>query len=46
MKAENLYDAGFHTIEDLKAASIDDVASVVGFTKLSAGKAVNGAKDL
>ena len=46
MKAENLYDAGFHTVDDLKAASIDDVASVVGFTKLSAGKAVNGAKDL
>ena len=46
MKAENLYDAGFHTVEDLKAASIDDVASVVGFTKLSASKAVNGAKDL
>ena len=46
MKAENLYDAGFHTVEDLKAASIDDVASVVGFSKLSASKAVNGAKDL
>ena len=46
MKAENLYDAGFHTVDDLKAANIDDVASVVGFTKLSASKAVNGAKDL
>jgi vacuolar-type H+-ATPase subunit I/STV1 len=46
MKAENLYDSGFHTVEDLKAANIDDVASVVGFTKLSASKAVNGVKDL
>ena len=46
MKAENLYDSGFHSVEDLKAANIDDVASVVGFTKLSASKAVNGAKDL
>ena len=46
IKAENLYDSGFHTVEDLKAASIDDVATVVGFTKLSASKAVNGANEL
>ena len=46
VKAENLYDSGFHTIEDLKAATVDDISSVVGFTKMSATKVVNGAKDL
>ena len=46
IKAENLYDSGFHTIGDLKAATLDDISSVVGFTKLSASKVVNGAKDL
>ena len=46
VKAENLYDAGFHTVEELKAASVEDVASVVGFTNLSANKVVNGAKGL
>ena len=28
MKAENLYDSGYHTVDDLKAANIDDVATV------------------
>jgi len=46
IKAENLYDSGFHTISDLKAASLDDISSVIGFTKLSASKVVTGAKDL
>jgi len=46
IKAENLYDSGFHTISDLKAASPDDISSVIGFTKLSASKVVTGAKDL
>ena len=46
VKAENLYDSGFHTVEDLKAATLDDIASVVGFTKMSATKVVNGAKEL
>jgi len=46
VKAENLYDSGFHTVEELKAASVEDIASVVGFTNLSANKVVNGAKEL
>ena len=46
MKAENLYDSGFHTVEDLKGASLDDIAGVVGFTKLSASKVVKGVKSL
>ena len=46
VKAENLYDSGFHTVDDLKAATLDDIASVVGFTKMSATKVVNGAKEL
>ena len=46
VKAENLYDSGFHTIGDLKAATVNDISSVVGFTKMSATKVVNGAKDL
>ena len=46
VKAENLYDSGFHTIGDLKAATVDDISSVVGFTKMSATKVVNGAKGL
>jgi len=46
VKAENLYDSGFHTVEELKAASVEDVASVVGFTNLSASKVVSGAKEL
>ena len=46
IKAENLYDSGFHTVDDLKAASLDDVSSVIGFTKLSASKVVAGAKNL
>ena len=46
MKAENLYDSGFHTVEDLKAATVEDIATVVGFTNLSASKVVNGAKEL
>ena len=46
VKAENLYDSGFHTISDLKAATVNDISSVVGFTKMSATKVVNGAKDL
>ena len=46
VKAENLYDSGFHTIGDLKAATVNDISSVVGFTKMSATKVVNGAKGL
>lgn len=46
IKAENLYDSGFHTIDNLKAASLEDISSVIGFTKLSASKVVTGAKDL
>ena len=46
VKAENLYDSGFHTVEDLKAATVEDIATVVGFTNLSASKVVNGAKEL
>ena len=46
VKDENLYDSGFHTVEELKAASVEDIASVVGFTNLSASKVVNGAKEL
>ena len=46
VKAENLYDAGFHTVDDLKNASTEDIASVVGFTNLSASKVVKGAKEL
>ncbi len=46
VKAENLYDSGFHTIGDLKAATVNDISSVVGFTKMSATKVVNGAKSL
>ena len=46
VKAENLYDSGFHTVGDLKAATVNDISSVVGFTKMSATKVVNGAKDL
>ena len=46
VKAENLYDSGFHTVEDLKAATVNDISSVVGFTKMSATKVVNGAKNL
>lgn len=46
VKAENLYDAGFHTVDDLKSASAEDIASVVGFTNLSASKVVKGAKEL
>ena len=46
VKAENLYDSGFHTVEDLKAATIEDIATVVGFTNLSASKVVKGAKEL
>ena len=46
VKAENLYDSGFHTVEERKAASVEDVASDVGFTNLSANKVVNGAKEL
>jgi len=46
VKAENLYDSGFHTVEDLKAATVEDIATVVGFTNLSASKVVNGAKGL
>jgi len=46
MKAENLYDSGFHTIEDLKSATAEDIATVVGFTKLSAGKVVTGVQKL
>ena len=46
VKAENLYDAGFHTVDDLKSASTEDIASVVGFTNLSASKVVKGAKEL
>ena len=46
VKAENLYDSGFHTVEDLKAATVDDISSVVGFTKMSATKVVNGVKNL
>ena len=46
VKAENLYDAGFHTVEDLKNASTEDIASVVGFTNLSASKVVKGTKQL
>ena len=46
VKAENLYDSGFHTLEDLKAATIEDIATVVGFTNLSASKVVKGAKEL
>jgi len=33
-------------VEELKAASVEDIASVVGFTNLSANKVVNGAKEL
>jgi hypothetical protein len=46
IKAENLYDSGFHTVDDLKAASLDEITSVIGFTKLSASKVVTGAKEL
>jgi len=46
VKAENLYDSGFHTVDDLKAATLDDIASVVGFTKMSATKVVEGTKQL
>ena len=46
VKAENLYDAGFHSVEDLKSASTEDIAGVVGFTNLSASKVVKGAKEL
>ena len=46
VKAENLYDAGFHTVDDLKSASTEDIASVVGFTNLSSSKVVIGAKEL
>ena len=46
VKAENLYDAGFHTVDDLKSASTEDIAGVVGFTNLSASKVVKGAKEL
>ncbi len=46
VKAENLYDSGFHTVEDLKDATIEDIATVVGFTNLSASKVVKGAKEL
>ena len=41
-----LYDGGFHTIETLKAASLDDISAVSGFTKLTAQKIVDGAKSL
>ena len=33
-------------VEELKAASVEDIASVGGFTNLSASKVVNGAKEL
>jgi replicative superfamily II helicase len=46
VKAENLYDAGFHTVDNLKNASTEEIASVVGFTNLSASKVVKGAKEL
>ena len=46
VKAENLYDSGFHTIDDLKSATIEEISTVVGFTNLSATKVVNGAKKL
>ena len=46
VKAENLYDAGFHTVDNLKDASTEEIASVVGFTNLSASKVVKGAKEL
>ncbi len=46
VKAEQLYDGGFHTIETLKAASLDDISAVSGFTKLTAQKIVDGAKSL
>ena len=46
VKAEQLYDSGFHSIGELKAASLDDISGVSGFTKLTAQKIVDGAKSL
>ena len=44
VKAEQLYDGGFHTIEALQAASLEDISGVSGFTKLTAQKIVDCAK--
>lgn len=35
-KAEKLYDAGYHSLDELKSADIDDIAEVNGFTRVSA----------
>lgn len=35
-KAENLYEAGFRSLEELRNADIDDIAEVKGFSKVSA----------
>ena len=44
VKAEQLYDSGFHSIEELRASTLEDVSGVGGFTKLTAQKIIDGAK--
>lgn len=46
VKAERLYKAGFNSISKLRAASVDELTDLEGFTAVVAHKILAGVKDL
>lgn len=46
VKAERIYKAGFNSLAKLKAASVDDLMALEGFTAVHANKVIAGVKEL
>ncbi len=46
VKTEQLYNAGFNTIAKLRAASVDEITDLEGFTVVMAHKIIGGVKKL